>query len=444
MCMTMKERPPTVAVTPTQGGDIRSRWSWVEPSVWTDGMLAALENGVKGDRWFSLIDKVWSERNLHSGFEKVRGNHGAAGVDGVSVARMEEGLAGKIAQLSARLKDGTYEPLAVKRTWIPKPGSKEKRPLGVPAVRDRVAQTALRNVLEPIFERIFSTHSFGFRPGLSCKDALRLLDSLLKAGYVWVVDADLKSYFDTIPHDKLMVLVEKWVSDGKVLDLIRKFLKQNVLDGLKEWTPEGGTPQGAVISPLLANIYLDPLDHLMEAKGYKMIRYADDFVILCRTREEAEAAMESVREWTVTAGLTLHPEKTRIVDASKDGFDFLGYHFEKGRKWPRKKSLDKFRDGVRELTKRANGKSLDEIIVRLNRKLNGWFNYFKHSYKTTFPYLDGWIRRRLRSILRKRKGLRGISKGGDDNHRWPNKFFVDHGLFSLTIAHRKAVQSLAR
>jgi len=443
MCMTMKKRPPIVAAAPTQGGDIRSRWSWVEPSVWTDGMLTALENGVKGDRWFSLIDKVWSERNLLAGFEKVRGNRGAAGVDGVSVTRMEEGLAGKIAQLSASLKDGTYEPLAVKRTWIPKPGSKEERPLGVPAVKDRVVQTALRNVLEPIFERIFSTHSFGFRPGLSCKDALRLLDSLLKAGYVWVVDADLKSYFDTIPHDKLMVLVEKWISDGKVLDLIRKFLKQNVLDGLSEWTPEEGTPQGAVISPLLANIYLDPLDHLMEDKGFKMIRYADDFVILCRTREEAEAALGTVREWTSAAGLTLHPQKTRIVNAAEDGFDFLGYHFEKGRKRPRKKSLEKLKDGVRELTKRTNGRSLEEIIAKLSRRLIGWFGYFKHSYKYTFDDLDKWIRRRLRSLLRKRKGIKGISKGVHDNLRWPNKFFVNHGLFSLTAAHRKAVQSRA-
>ncbi len=407
-------------------------------------MLTALENGVKGGKWFSLIDKVWSERNLRAGFEKVRSNRGSAGVDGVSVTRMEAGLDEEIARLSASLKDGTYEPLAVKRGWIPKPGSGEKRPLGVPAVRDRTVQTALRNVAEPIFERKFSDNSFGFRPGRGCKNALRLVDSLLKSGHAWVVDADLKSYFDTIPHDKLMAEVEKEIADGRMLKLIHKFLKQNVLDGLSEWTPEEGTPQGAVISPLLANIYLDPLDHLMEDKGFKMIRYADDFVILCRTREEAEAALESVRGWTSAAGLTLHPKKTRIVDTAEDGFDFLGYHFKKGRRWPRKKSLEMLKIGVRELTKRTNGRSLEEIIAKLSRRLVGWFGYFKHSYKYTFEDIDKWIRRRLRSLLRKRKGIKGISKGVRDNLRWPNKFFVNHGVFSLTAAHRKAVQSLAR
>lgn len=434
-------RPSPVAATPKQGGDIRARWAWVEPSVWTDGMLAALENGVKGGKWFSLVDKVWSERNLRAGFAKVKANRGAAGVDGVGVTRMEGELDAEIARLSSALKDGTYEPRAVKRAWVPKPGSKEKRPLGVPTVRDRTVQTALRNVLEPIFERKFSENSYGFRPGRGCKDALREVDRLLHAGNVWVVDADLKSYFDRIPHDRLLSEVGKEVADGRALDLVRKFLKQNVLDGLKEWTPEEGSPQGAVISPLLANIYLDPLDHMMEAAGRGMIRYADDFVALCRTKEEAEAALESVRVWTAAAGLALHPEKTRIVDAAVEDFEFLGYRFSKGRKWPRKKSLDKLKDGVRELTGRANGKSLDEIVAKLNRKLAGWFGYFKHSYKTTFPSLDGWIRRRLRSILRKRGGRRGVCRNGSDNQRWPNAFFANHGLFSLTGAHAEAVQS---
>jgi RNA-directed DNA polymerase len=295
-------------------------------------------------------------------------------------------------------------------------------------------------VIEPIFERIFSPKSFGFRPGRGCKDALRMVDALLKAGFNWIVDADLKSYFDSIPHEKLMAEVEKEISDSRILKLIRQYLKQKVMEGLEEWTPEEGTPQGAVISPLLANIYLNPLDHKMEEAGKEMIRYADDFVILCRTREEAEEALEAVRQWTKDAGLSLHPEKTRIVNATEDSFDFLGYRFEKGHRYPRRKSLDKFLDKIRGITKRENGHSLDVIISRLNPSLIGWFGYFKHSRKFVFSDIDSWIRMRIRSMLRNRQGRRGRANGGD-NLRWPNKFFGEHGLFSLSSAHFKICQS---
>jgi RNA-directed DNA polymerase len=310
-------------------------------------------------------------------------------------------------------------------------------------VRDRVVQTALRLVLEPIFERDFAPHSYGFRPGRGCKDALRRVDELIKGGYTHVVDADLKSYFDTIPHDRLLALVGQKVSDGQVLSLIEAFLNQSVLDGLEEWTPERGTPQGAVISPLLSNIYLDPLDHLMADQGWEMVRYADDFVILCRDAEDGARALEAVRQWTTQAGLTLHPEKTRIVDAKEDGFDFLGYRFEKGRRYPRKKSLGKFRDTIRAKTRRTSGESLGRIILNLNPTLRGWFEYFKHSYKATFPYIDGWIRMRLRSLLRKRQRLRGRGRGAD-HQRWPNAFFADQGLFSLKTAHELASQPSSR
>ena len=264
----------------------------------------------------------------------------------------------------------------------------------------------------------------------------------MKAGYVYVVDADLKSYFDTIPHEKLMQLIERKVADGRVLALLRQFLNQGVLDGLATWTPEEGTPRGAVISPLLSNVYLDPLDHRMAERGYAMVRYADDFVILCRSRQEAERALAEVQQWVAEAGLTLHPTKTRVVHAVEEGFDFLGYHFERNRRWPRPKSLRKFRDTIRAKTHRADGRALLAIIADVNRSAQGWFGYFQHSYRTTFNNLDGWIRMRLRSILRKRHGGSGRGRG-TDHQRWPHAYF-DLGLFSLQAAHGIACQSSRR
>jgi RNA-directed DNA polymerase len=298
-------------------------------------------------------------------------------------------------------------------------------------------------VLEPIFERDFAAQSYGFRPKRGCKDALRRVDELLKAGYTHVVDADLKSYFDTIPHDRLLALVAKKVSDGKVLNLIEAFLHQGVLDGLAQWTPEEGTPQGAVISPLLSNIYLDPLDHLMAETGFEMVRYADDFVILCRSAEDATRALTTVRHWTASAGLTLHPTKTRIIDTESESFDFLGYRFENGTRRPRPKSLEKLKDTIRAETKRTSGDSLFTIIATLNPTLRGWFEYFKHSHKWTFERIDGWTRMRLRSILRKRMKLRGRGRG-IDHQRWPNAFFADQGLYSLQRVHELARQPSLR
>ena len=233
------------------------------------------------------------------------------------------------------------------------------------------------------------------------------------------------------------------MSDGRILALIEEFLEQGVLDGLDEWTPERGTPQGAVCSPLLSNIYLDPLDHLMAARGFAMVRYADDFVVLCRNPEEAAAALAVVQEWTAAAGLVLHPTKTRLVNAQDVGFDFLGYHFAAGRRRPRQKSLKKLKDTVRAKTTRTPGHSLPMIIADLNRTLRGWFEYFKHSRHTTFPPLDGWIRRRLRNILRKRSHRKGISRGYD-NIRWSNAFFAQQRLFSLRDAYAHARQSSCR
>jgi RNA-directed DNA polymerase len=437
-------KPATVSARTKQAGETRARWAWVEPEVWTERMLAALEQGVKGGKWFSLMDKVYAPGNLRKAFQQVKANGGAAGVDHQTIEMFERHLEQNLGTLSRSLTDGSYRPQAVRRAWIPKLGGKEKRPLGIPTVRDRVAQAALRAVIEPIFERDFATHSYGFRPNRGCKDALRRVDGLLKAGYKWVVDVDLKSYFDTIPHSTLKQRVAEKVSDGKVLQLVDAFLTAQIMETAEGWTPEEGTPQGAVVSPLLSNIYLDPLDHKMVEKGIEMVRYADDFVILCRGEAEAKQALEHVQEWTALAGLRLHPQKTRIVDAGQaGGFDFLGYHFERGICWPRAKSLRKFKDTVRAKTQRRNGHSLEAIIVDLNRTLKGWFEYFKHSHKSTFPRLDQWVRMRLRSILRRRQHRRGQGRGWE-HLRWPNAFFAEHRLFSLTAAHAQARQSSRR
>ena len=408
-------------------------------------MLTALEEGVKGNVWFRLIDKVWTPGNLVASFGRVAVNRGAPGVDHVTVEEFRGDLDANVARLEAALHGGSYQPQAIRRTFIPKPGSNEQRPLGIPTVRDRVVQGAVRHVIEPIFEKEFATHSYGFRPGRGCKDALRRVDELLKQGYVYVVDADLKSYFDTIPHDRLLSRLRERIADGRMLRLIESFLKAGIMDGLKEWEPEAGAPQGAVLSPLLSNIYLNPLDHHTAAQGLAMVRYADDFVILCRSQAEAEQALTMVRQWCEAEGLVLHPTKTKIVEVRSEGFDFLGYHFETTRRgnltrWPRKKSLAKLKDSLRAKTKRTNGKALRCIIADLNRTLQGWFGYFKHSYHTTFRGVDSWVRGRLRSILRKRAGRRGRGRGAD-HQRWPNAYFARQGYYSLEDAFAKARQS---
>ncbi len=406
-------------------------------------MLTTLEQGVEGGKWFRLFDKVFSERNLFAASQQVASKKGAAGVDHVSVTQFERALPESLWEVSDQLKHGTYRPQSIRRVHIPKPGSNETRPLGIPTVRDRMVQAAVVNVIEPIFERDFAEQSYGFRPGRGCKDALRRVDQLLKAGYVHVVDADLKGYFDSIPHDRLMTRVKEKVADGPVLSLIESFLKANILDGLEEWSPATGAPQGAVLSPLLSNIYLDPLDHLVARSGFEMVRYADDFVILCRTPEEASRALELVRSWVAENGLTLHPTKTKVVNAWADGFDFLGYHFEGGTRRPRGKSLEKLKETIRAKTKRTNGDSLATVITSLNRTLRGWFEYFKHSRRWTFGRIDGMIRRRLRSLLSHRAGRR---RHGDGlaNVRWPTAFFTDQGLFSLARAHASARQPSLR
>lgn len=431
---------PEKATQGTEAG--RREWWWAEGSIWTERMVSALVNGVQGGKWFSLVDKAIRPTTLEAAWQKVARNKGAAGVDGLSIERFAAQAARYLSELHEDLKTGRYRPSPIRRVEIPK-GDGRTRPLGIPTVKDRTVQMALKMTIEPIFEHEFRPGSYGFRPGRSCKDALREVDRLLKEGYCHVVDADLQSYFDSIPHDRLMALVAERISDGRVLSLIEGFLGQEIMEGMASWTPTTGTPQGAVLSPLLANLYLHPLDLLMERDGYKMVRYADDFVILCRTAAESAAALRQVSAWVSANGLTLHPGKTRVGDSRQpgQGFEFLGYRFEAGRRLVRPKSLGAFRDKVRAKTSRSRGDSLERIIADLNPLLRGWFEYFKHGPRPLYGILDGFVRRRLRAILRKQEKRPGIGRCQGDHQRWPNAFFAAHRLFTLAGAYEQARHS---
>jgi RNA-directed DNA polymerase len=404
-------------------------------------MLAALQTGVKGGKWHSLIDKVSRLETLRLGWAQVERNAGAAGVDRMSVERFAQARDFYLAELAGALRDGSYTPQPVRRVYIPK--GKGRRPLGIPAVKDRVVQAALKLVIEPIFEHEFEPRSFGFRQGLGCKDALREVDRYVKAGYCWVVDADLQSYFDTIPHAALLAKVGNRIADGRVLALVGQFLKQDIMDDMKRWTPTAGSPQGAVISPLLANIYLHELDVEMREAGLVMIRYADDTVVLCRSREEAQSALARMQAWVTANGLTLHPDKTHLGDCRVDGqgFEFLGYRFEAGKRWVRKKSLMSLKDKIRAKTKRNEGNSIEYVIASLNPTLRGWYGYFQHAHRFTFSTIDGFVRRRLRAMLRRQKHRPGQGRCLRDHKQWPNAFFANLGLFTMSKAHRSACQS---
>jgi RNA-directed DNA polymerase len=436
---------PAVSERAKQGAEASSlsrKLGWVEASIWTERMILALANGVKGERWFSLIDKVGAPKTLAVAWSKVRANKGAAGADGQSIERFESKAEAYLAELSQELRTGSYRPQAIRRVEIPK-GDGRTRPLGIPTVKDRIVQTAVKLVIEPIFETTFLPSSHGFRPGKSAKDALREVDRRIAEGHGFVVDADLENYFDSIPHERLMERVEARISDGRVLSLLRSWLEADIFDGMQKWTPMGGTPQGAVISPLLANIYLHPLDEHLNGKGHRMVRYADDFVVLCRSREEADGALAEIRRWVEANGLGLHPDKTHVGDCRipGQGFEFLGYRFEAGKKWPRKKSFDRLKDRIREKTKRTGGRSLACVIADLNPVLKGWFGYFKHAYHTSFAEVDGFVRRRLRALLRKQEKRPGFGLCHADSRRWTNAFFAQEGLFALHTAYLVARDS---
>ena len=431
---TLEDAQPQAVRKLERGGEVQARWSWTEPTVWTERMLEALENGVKGGKWHSLMDKVWGKKNLEAAWKQVKARNGGGGVDKMSIGLFATRADKRLTRMSEQLREKRYEPQAVKRVWIPKSDGK-KRPLGVPTIIDRVVQTSLRNTIEPIFEKKFMNCSYGFRPGRGCPDALREVERGLEQGRTWVVDVDIEQYFDSIDQGRLMEEVAEEIADGSLLDLVQQFLEQEVMDGMKRWRPDRGTPQGAVISPLLANIYLHPIDVAMTREEYRMVRYADDMVILCTSREDAEAALARLNALLTERGLRLHPVKTRVVDArERPGFDFLGYRFFGQLRYPRPKSEDKLRESIREKTPRTSGQSLEEIIRHVNATLIGWFGYFKRSSGRAFDAIDKWIRMRLRSILRKRRKRKGRGRGKDHN-RWPNRFFQQQGLFSLVEAH---------
>jgi RNA-directed DNA polymerase len=427
--------------TVVTGGEPRALWC-AEASIWTDRMVSALGNGVKGGKWFSLMDKVVRPATLEAAWQRVARNKAAAGVDGQSVERFAHQAERYVLELHTALKEGTYRPSPVKRVEIPKADGKT-RPLGIPTVKDRIVQAALKMVIEPIFEVQFRPGSFGFRPGRGRKDALREVDRLLKEGYTHVVDADLKGYFDTIPHDRLMALVEGSISDGRVLSLIESFVHQDIMTEAARWQPDAGTPRGAVLSPLLANLYLHPLDLLMEQSGYRMVRYADDFVILCASEAEAQAAPRQVTAWVNANGLTVHPDKTKVCDSQQpgQGCDCPGYRFEAGMRFVRAKGLKAFKDKLRARTIRSRGDGLERIIADLNPMLRGWFGYFKHARPRLFRRLDGLIRRRLRAISRKQEKRPSMGRSEADHRKWTNAFFAGAGLFTLQTAHEAARHS---
>lgn len=412
---------------------------WVERTVWTDRMLEALETGVRGGKWHSLYDKVYRLSNLKAAWERVKANGGGGGVDGMSIAEFDKEAKTRLEKMSEALRTGTYKPLPLRRTYIPKPGSHEKRSLGIPTIIDRIVQTALRNVIEPIFEHEFDPGSYGFRPNRGTHDALGEIERLLAGGSWHVVDVDVRKYFDTIPHEGLMKEVARRIADGRVLALIEAYLHQGILEEMQLWMPEKGTPQGAVISPLLANVYLHPVDVAMRGAGFTLIRYADDMVVLCRTKEEADAALLKLGELMEARGLQLHPDKTRIAHLmERPGFQFLGYVFYDKYRDPRQSSKDKLRRALRAKTRRKNGYSLEDIIKSLNASLRSWYNYFKFCSASSYAWseIDKWLRFRVRAVLdKRRKGGRRRRLGrGHANNRWPNAFFTELGLFSLTDA----------
>ena len=371
----------------------------------------------------SLIDKVYKRKNLEMAWEKVKANRGSGGVDGQTLEAFETQLNQQLERLQRELKEDTYQPLPVRQHPIPKrdkPG--EYRMLGIPTIYDRVCQQALLNRLEPIFEPLFDDASFGYRRGRSTKDALRKVWKEIQRGSEWIVDADLRDFFGSVDQEKLLTLVAQRIADGRVLRLIQTMLKAGSYGQGQLFPAERGTPQGSVVSPLLSNILLTPFDREMRRRGYQLTRYADDWVLTCKSAAEARAAIDAARRILKQLGVELHPRKTRIVHV-RYGFEFLGYKIKRGEKrlylpeskicsqlhagdlyaYPREKSIRRFMEQVRQRTKRRVPLSTKELIENLNPLLRGWGEYYKRAHvRRLFHRLDAWIVRRIWSHRFKR------------------------------------------
>lgn len=384
---------------------------------------------MKKKRYYSLIDKVYNLPNLLESWYEVKENKGASGVDSQSLEEFEKQLNQNLKELQRLLKEKRYHPRCVKQVLIPKPNSKEPRPLGIPTVRDRVVQQAIKRVIEPIFEAKFKDVSYGYRPKRSTHQAIQRCKEHISSGHRWVVDADIQSFFDTVNHKLLMKALKEEIADGTLLSLIEKFLKSGVMkDGRIDPTNEG-VPQGGVISPLLANIYLHYFDEVMANRGYRLVRYCDDFVIFTKLERKAQRALEvSQKILQDNLRLKLHPEKTKIVHSYIDGFEFLGCLFKHGYIRPKERSINSFKDKVRHITRRHQPKKLQEVVINyLNPLIRGWGNYFRYgNVERLYQTLDEWTRMRLRSFLEKKKAV-----GYTYNKRIPNWKFKAQGLVFL-------------
>jgi RNA-directed DNA polymerase len=363
--------------------------------------LRVVESSKKKRKWYSLMDKLWNYQNLEQAFYDVKKNRGAHGVDKVTIKEYEVELEHNLRVLQDSLRMKTYRAKPVRRVFIPKADG-TKRPLGIPTVEDRILQAATKRILEPIFEQKFLDCSFGFRPNRSAHMAIDRIRQDLLDGYTFVIDADIKTYFDSIPHDKLLGLIKEEVVDSSVLSLIIQFLKSGILENGSFYESDSGSPQGGVISPLLANIYLHPLDEMMMERGHRITRYADDFVICCKSRKGAERVLRTVVKLLENElGLKIHPDKTKIVDNFEEPFTFLGYVFKRGYfHSPSDKAVKKFKKSIKDVTRRNLTVNLEEFVKhRLNPIIRGWGRYFGIGFsKTLFQKLDKWIRRRLRMI----------------------------------------------